>query len=144
MLLTYEQKYSCHDEKLLKIYLFILTSIHLLMVMVEVTIVVISSMGTIANPEPRRRIHVPLYIQMTLFVFEFSWDIVGVVWAFDPTIDCHHSHSVLILSRFILVWNLFTSSMMWIYLIIRLGIIILMTTKIRHFSTGYYFQGFVR
>ena len=114
------------------------------MIMVEVTIVVISSMGTIANPEPRRKIHIPLYVQMTLFVFEFSWDIVGVVWAFDPAIDCHHSHSVLILSRTILVWNLFSSSMMWIYLIIRLGIIILMTAKIRHFSIDLNFQGFVR
>lgn len=92
------------------------------MVMVEITIVVISSMGTIANPEPRRRIHVPLYIQMTMFVFEFGWDIVGVVWAFDPDIDCHRSHSVLILSRIILVWNLLTSSVVGVYLIARLGI----------------------
>lgn len=122
VLLNYDRSYFCHDEKLLKIYLFVLTSIHLLMVLVEMTIVVTSSMGTIANPEPRKNIHIPLYIQMVLFTFEFAWDIIGVIWAFDPTIDCHRSHSVLILSRCILIWNLFTSSTVGFYLIFRIGI----------------------
>ena len=119
--MTYDQNYFCHDEKLLKTYLFVLASMHLLMVMVEMSIAVISSMGTIANPEPRKSIHIPLYIQMALFIFEFAWDIVGVIWAFDPTIDCHRSHSILILCRTILIWNLLTSSLVGFYLIIRIG-----------------------
>ena len=121
VLLTYDQSYVCHDEKLLKIYLFILTSVHLLMLIVEMTIIVTSSMGTIANPEPRRNIHIPMYIQMVLYTFEFAWDIVGVIWAFDPSIDCHRSHSVLILSRSVLIWNLITSSIVGFYLILRIG-----------------------
>lgn len=92
------------------------------MVIVEMAIVVTSSMGTIANPEPRRNIHIPLYIQIVLFTFEFAWDIVGVLWAFDPSIDCHRSHSVLVLSRTILTWNLLTSSVIGFYLILRIGI----------------------
>ena len=121
VLLTYDKSYVCHDEKLLKIYLFILTSVHLLMLIVEMTIIVTSSMGTIANPEPRRNIHIPMYIQMVLYTFEFAWDIVGVIWAFDPSIDCHRSHSVLILSRSVLIWNLITSSIVGFYLILRIG-----------------------
>ena len=121
VMMTYDQSYFCHDEKLLKTYLFVLASMHLLMVMVEMAIAVVSSMGTIANPEPRKSIHIPLYIQMALFIFEFAWDIVGVLWAFDPSIDCHRSHSVLILCRTILVWNLLTSSLVGFYLIIRIG-----------------------
>ena len=102
------------------------------MVMVEMTITVTSSMGTIANPEPRRNIHIPLYIQMALFVFEFAWDIIGVVWAFDPSIDCHRSHSVLILCRTILIWNLFTSCVVGFYLIFRIGMITLCKNSCCH------------
>ena len=121
VLLTYDNSYKCHDEKLLKIYLFVLTGLHLLAAIVEVSVVVTSASGTVANPKPRRNIRIPLYILTAIFTVEFAWDIVGVLWAFDPTIDCHKSHTVLLLTRSVLVWNFIGSATLGSYLILRIG-----------------------
>ena len=82
---------------------------------------VISASGTIANPKPRKNIRIPLYILTAIFTVEFAWDIVGVIWAFDPTIDCHKSHTVLMLTRSVLVWNFIGSATLGSYLILRIG-----------------------
>ena len=119
--LTYNNSYHCNDENLLKIYLFVLTGIHICLVIVEVVIVMISARGTISNSEPRKNIHIPLYIQLALFVLAFAWDVVGVVWIFDPSIDCHKSHSVLLLARSILIWNMMMSTSVGMYLFLRIG-----------------------
>lgn len=122
MLVTYDRKYDCDDERLLKIYLCILVTIHFCMSLVELSVILISVRGTIANPAPRRKLRLALYVQAAFFVIEFIWDIVGVLWAFDPTIDCPSSHSILILARGILVWNLLTSTLVGGYLIVRIGL----------------------
>lgn len=119
--MTYDESYECHDNKILKIYLFILTGFHIAAAIVEVSIVSLSSSGTIANSEPRKNISIPLYILTGIFVLEFAWDIVGVIWAFDPAIDCHKSHSVLLLARGVLVWNFIGSISFGSYLILRIG-----------------------
>ena len=121
VLLTYDKSYACHDEHLLKIYLFVLTGFHLLMAIMEMSIVMLSASGTIANPRPRRNIRIPLYIITGIFVLEFAWDVVGVIWAFDPTIDCHKSHTVLLVTRCVLVWNFIGSVSVGLYLIFRIG-----------------------
>lgn len=120
-MLTYNADYSCDDVKILKIYLFVLTGLHICMCLIEVAVVVISARGTIANPEPRKGLHIALYFQMSLFVLEFAWDVVGVVWAFDSSIDCHRSHSVLLLTRTVLIWNLTSSLIVALYMVIRIG-----------------------
>lgn len=122
MLVTYDRRYDCDDERLLKIYLCVLVTIHFCMSLVELSVVLISVRGTIANPAPRKKLHLALYVQAGFFVIEFIWDIVGVLWAFDPTIDCPSSHSILILARGILVWNLITSTLVGGYLIVRIGL----------------------
>ena len=122
MIATYEQEYHCNDEKLLRIYLWILTSIHIVMGINEVIIVWMSARGTMANPEPRRYVYVLLYIEAALFVFKFAWDIVGVLWAYDPSIDCHRSHPFLVLCRLVLIWNLFLTTVIGCYGIIRIGL----------------------
>lgn len=122
VLVSYDKSYKCNDEKLLKVYLFVLTGLHLCMLMTEIVIVLISSKGTIANPEPRRKLPIALYVQFIIFVIEFAWDIVGVVWAFDPSIDCHQSHQVLLFTRAVLVWNFFISVTVGFYLFLRIGI----------------------
>lgn len=119
--MTYDKSFVCNDEHLLKIYLFILVGLHLLMAILEVAVIVLSASGTIANPYPRRHIRFPLYIMVFVFMLEVSWDIVGVVWAFDPSIDCHRSHTVLLVTRFILVWNFFCSGTIGLYLLCRIG-----------------------
>lgn len=122
MLVIYDRKYDCDDERLLKLYLCILVTIHFCVSLVELSVILISVRGTIANPAPRRKLHLALYVQAAFFVIEFIWDIVGVLWAFDPTIDCPSSHSILILARGILIWNLITSTLVGGYLIVRIGI----------------------
>ncbi len=119
--MTYDRSYECNDDHLLKIYLFILSGFHVVAAIVEVSIVVLSASGTIAKPDPRRSICIPLYILTGIFVLEFAWDIVGVIWAFDPAIDCHRSHSVLILARAVLVWNFIGSISFGSYLILKIG-----------------------
>lgn len=119
--MTYETSYRCHDERLLKIYLFILTALHAVALIVEVSIVAISARGTIANPYPRRNIAIPLYVLTAVFVLEFAWDIVGVIWAFDPAIDCHQSHAVLLLARGVLVWNFMVTIVIGSYMFVRIG-----------------------
>lgn len=121
VLLTYDRSYACHDEHLLKIYLFVLSGLHLIMAILEMSIVTLSASGTIANPHPRRNIRIPLYITTAVFFLEFAWDVVGVIWAFDPTIDCHKSHTVLLVTRCVLVWNFIGSISFGLYLIFRIG-----------------------
>lgn len=121
ILVNYEKSYECKDERLLRIYLGILTGLQAGMVIVEVATIIISCRGTIANPEPRKKLPIMLYIQLCIFVIEFIWDIVGVLWAFDPSIDCHKSHQVLIFTQAVLVWNFIISIAVGSYLFITIG-----------------------
>lgn len=122
VILDYDKDYHCDDEKLLKVYLAVLVGAHFCMALVELSVVQISARGTIANPAPRKNLYVALYVQSVFFLLEFIWDIVGVLWAFDPTIDCPSSHSIVILARVILVWNLISSITIGSYMIVRIGI----------------------
>lgn len=121
ILVYYDKTYKCKDESLLKIYLLVLSALHFIMLVIEIVIVLISSRGTIAYPKPRRFLPLALYAQILFFVLEFSWDVVGVVWAYDKSIDCDQSHQVLIFTRTVLVWNLMISGSVGIYLVIRIG-----------------------
>lgn len=91
------------------------------MLIIEVIIVIISSRGTIVKSQPRKRLPIVLYIQFIVFIIEFAWDIVGVLWAFDPSIDCHRSHKVLLFTRVVLAWNFIISIIVGLYLFIRIG-----------------------
>lgn len=122
VVLTYDKEYSCDDERLLKIYLYILVGMHFIMCLIELAVVMISARGTIMNSEPRKALPKLLYVQSGVFVLEFIWDMVGVIWAFNPAIDCHSSHSVLVLARAILTWNLLSSVFIGLYMLVRIGI----------------------
>lgn len=122
VLVTYDRDYHCNDDKLLKLYLCILSGIHVVMCLIEVVVIMNSARGTMANPAPRKNIAILLYIEAVVFVLKFAWDVVGVPWAFDPSIDCHSSHPVLLLARGILIWNLLLSITMGSYAILRIGI----------------------
>lgn len=118
---SYEKsKDTCDKEHLLRAYLIVLVVIHGLMIMAELTIAVVSSRGTIANPEPRRHIPYMLYGKMLLFTFEVGWDMVGIFWAFDPSLECNSSNSLLMLSRFFLIWNCIFSVMFALYMILKI------------------------
>ena len=90
------------------------------MIMVELTIAIISSRGTIANPEPRRHIPYFLYGKLLLFLFEVGWDMVGIAWAFDPYLSCKSSNALLMLSRFLLIWNCIFSVVFAVYLMLNI------------------------
>ena len=122
MLNTYDRDYTCEDEKLLRLYLCILTGVHIAMCIIEVATISISARGTMSNPSPRKNIPIALYVEAVVFVLKFSWDIVGVLWAFDPSIDCLSSHPILLLTRTVLVWNLLTSIAMALYAFIRIAV----------------------
>ena len=119
---SYDRDYVCDDEKLLKLYLCILTGVHIVMCLIEMTVIMISARGTMANPAPRKNISIALYVETVVFVLKFAWDVVGVLWAFDPSIDCHRSHPILVLTRSVLIWNLFTSVTMALYAFFRIAI----------------------
>lgn len=122
MVLTYDKQYTCDDERMLKVYLYVLMAMHVCMCLIEFSVVMTSARGTIADPEPRKGLRIALYVQTAFFVLELAWDIVGVLWAFDPSIDCPSSHSLLILVRGILIWNLLSSLTIWLYLFVRIGV----------------------
>ena len=121
MLFFFDKKHSCGDERILHLYLLVLSSLHLVMMVLEFTVIIISGRGTISTPEVRRWICIPLYIQTFIHVIEFAWDIAGILWIFDPAIDCHQHHSVLILTRIVLLWNMLAFVVMTSYLLIRVG-----------------------
>ena len=81
-----------------------------------------SARGTIADPQPRAKLTWLLYIKTLLFFAELIWDCVGVVWAFDPTIDCPASHKMLIFVRIVLIWNLFSTVVVVLYMSVRIGV----------------------
>ena len=122
MLNSYDRDYKCDDEKLLRSYLCVLTGVHITMCLVEVAAISISARGTMADPSPRKNISIVLYVEAGIFIVKFTWDVIGVLWAFDPSIDCPDSHPILILARCILVWNLFTSLAMALYAFIRIAV----------------------
>lgn len=92
------------------------------MCVVEVATISISARGTMANPAPRKNVSIALYVEAVVFVLKFSWDIIGVLWAYDPSIDCPSSHPILILTRTVLIWNLLTSIGMALYAVIRIAV----------------------
>ncbi len=122
VVLTYDRQYTCDDEQMLKVYLYVLIGIHISMCLIELSVVMTSARGTIADPGPRGGLRIALYVQTAFFVLEVAWDIVGVLWAFDPTIDCPSSHSLLKLVRGILIWNLISSLAIGSYLFLRIGV----------------------
>ena len=122
VLVDYNKAYKCNDEKMLKFYLIVLVGIQIIMIIIEVMVVLYSAQGTIANPGPRKNLKWVLYVQAAWFIVEFAWDCVGVIWAFDPLIDCPMSHQVLVLVRIVLIWNLASSVSITMYLVIRVGI----------------------
>ena len=119
---TYDRDYRCEDEKLLRLYLCILTGVHIAMCLIEVVTISISARGTMADPSPRKNISKVLYVEAGIFTVKFAWDVVGVLWAFDPSIDCPDSHPILILARCVLLWNLFASVAMALYAILRIAV----------------------
>ena len=122
VLVDYDKQYHCDDEHLLKIYIITLMGLQIVAVFIQLLVIIVSSRGTIANSHPRRHLKWLLYVQTVVFIVELIWDIVGVVWAFDPTIDCSSSHQVLILARIVLIWNLISSVSIATYVLIRIGV----------------------
>lgn len=114
---------NCGELWLLKVYLFVLLALHGTMGIVELSGLIVSARGTIANPHPRRHIHIVLYVLTTCFIVEFAWDIVGFFWAFDPDLECSKQHNLLVFVRCLLVWNTWTSIVATGYLFIRIGVI---------------------
>jgi len=90
------------------------------MIIAEVTIAAVSARGTIANPLPRRHLPYFLYGKMLLFAFEVGWDMVGIIWAFDPALNCKSSNSLLALSRFLLIWNCIFTVIFTTYIIFKI------------------------
>ena len=118
---SYERQYGdCDTEHLLRAYLIVLITVHCVMIIAEIAIAFVSARGTIANSEPRRHIPYLLYGKMLFFAFEVGWDMVGVVWAFDPSINCKSNNSLLALSRFLLIWNFFFSLIFAMYMILKI------------------------
>lgn len=91
--------------------------------MVELSGLIVSARGTIANPSPRRHIHIVLYVLTACFMIEFAWDIVGFLWAFDPDLECGKQHNLLLFVRCLLVWNTWTSVVVTGYMFFRIGMI---------------------
>lgn len=121
VLLDYDREYKCDDEHLLRIYIVILMGIEAVLTLSNVIVVIISSRGSIDDNRPRRHLPLVLYVQTALLVIHFGWDCVGVVWAFDPSIDCPFSHKVLVLVRIVLIWNTASSVIGASYLVVRVG-----------------------
>ena len=114
---------NCEELQLLKVYLFVLLALHSAMGAVELSGLIVSARGTIANPHPRRHIHIVLYVLTACFIVEFSWDIVGFLWAFDPDLECSKQHNLLTFVRCLLVWNTWTSVAATGYMFFRMGVI---------------------
>ncbi len=105
VLCFFENTRECQDEKLLKMYLIVLGVFHVILLIYELIIVIISSRGTIAKPGPRKCLPVFFCCQILVFMMKFIWDIVGVLWAFNPLIDCPSLHKILLFTRGVLLWN---------------------------------------
>ena len=84
--------------------------------------ILFSARGTIADPKPRMALTWMLYVKTLLFFAELIWDCVGVIWAFDPSIDCPMSHKILIFVRLVLLWNLFSNLVVALYMGVRIGV----------------------
>lgn len=114
---------NCGELWLLKVYLFVLLTLHGMMGIIELSGLIVSARGTIANPSPRRHIHIVLYVLTACFMIEFAWDIVGFFWAFDPDLECGKQHNLLLFVRCLLVWNTWTSVVVTGYMFFRIGMI---------------------
>ena len=118
---SYEKQHdNCDTEHLLQAYLIVLVVIHGIMIFAELSIALMSARGTIANPQPRRHIPYLLYGKMLFFAFEVGWDMVGIAWAFDPSLNCKSPNSLLKLARFLLIWNCVFSVIFALYMLFKI------------------------
>lgn len=122
ILITYNGKYRCNEENLLKAFVIILMAIQFLSCAIQAAAIFTSARGTISNPAPRRHLRWVLYIQTIVFVVELIWECVGLVWTFDPSLDCSSSHAILVVTRVILIWNVVMSIFAAIYMSLRMGL----------------------
>jgi len=119
-LIVYESTSSCDVEHLLQAYLIVLIAIHSMMIVIELIIAFVSSRGTMAKSSPRKYLPYLLYTETLFFAFETAWDMVGIFWAFDPTLNCESSNSLLALSRFLLIWNCIFAFLIITYLVFQI------------------------
>uniref|UniRef100_A0A1X7VJF4 sn-1-specific diacylglycerol lipase n=1 Tax=Amphimedon queenslandica TaxID=400682 RepID=A0A1X7VJF4_AMPQE len=80
VLVSFSGKHRCYEESVFKFYMYTLMCIQFLSCLVQLVIMFISGAGTIANPRPRRFIKWIIYLHTFIFVIEFLWESVGIVW----------------------------------------------------------------
>lgn len=119
VLVTFSGKHGCYEQKVFKFYMYTLMCVQFLSCLVQLVIILNSGAGTIANPRPRRFIKWIIYLHTLIFVIEFLWESVGIVWVFDPALSCATSHFVLRMTRFILLWNVGISLMTALYMFLH-------------------------
>lgn len=117
---VYESTSSCDVEHLLQAYLIVLIAVHSMMIVLELIIAFVSSRGTMSNSSPRKYLAYLLYTELLFFVFEAAWDMVGIFWAFDPSLNCESNNSLLALSRFLLIWNCIFAFLITTYLVVQI------------------------
>ena len=117
---VYESRSICDVEHLLQAYLIVLIAVHSVMIALELVIAFVSSRGTMSNSSPRKYLHYLLYAEMLFFAFEAAWDMVGIFWAFDPSLSCESTNSLLALTRFLLIWNCIFAFLISTYMIVQI------------------------
>ena len=81
-LIAYRRELSCPDIYQLTIFFYIVMSLSVFVILLEVVIVFFSSRGTIANPKPRWPVVYLLYFRLVIFLVEAILVIVATTLAF--------------------------------------------------------------
>ncbi|RNA23552.1 sn1-specific diacylglycerol lipase beta, partial [Brachionus plicatilis] len=78
--IKFQQEFQCAEIDLLHLYYIGFMCLIMCIIIVQLVIVVISSLGTITNTEPRARIKKYLYMRIALMCAEMVWSFIGIVW----------------------------------------------------------------
>ena len=102
--------------------MLLLCGIHVTLIIVEVIIIVMSKRGTISDSKPRKNLHWALNAQMMMYLVHLMWSMVGMIWTTSQDVDCHDSHSMVVVVRSALVLNFLSSWCLVVYLVNRSGV----------------------
>ncbi|XP_051980988.1 diacylglycerol lipase-beta-like [Xyrauchen texanus] len=85
---NHKDRFACQGGTVLHNYLVVLLVLLAVIILTLCAIVYISAQGTIVNPGPRRSMPALVYLRALLYLPEFVWACLGIVWVSDNSIGC--------------------------------------------------------
>ncbi|XP_051530387.1 diacylglycerol lipase-beta-like [Myxocyprinus asiaticus] len=106
---NHKDRFACQGGTVLHNYLVVLLVLLAVIILTLCAIVYISAQGTIINPGPRRSLPALVYLRALLYLPEFVWACLGVVWVSDNSIGCKPAEVGAVIGAVVSSWVILLS-----------------------------------